>query len=1397
MATARVLAVLVAHASGTWLSDTLASLRAQRFEGLDVVVATVGDVALPRGRRSFSVEPVPAESSFPQAVARVLAAHGGDEDYVLLLHDDVALGDGAVAAMVERAESDDGVGAVGAKLVEWDDPDVLQEVGASVDRFAIRRSGLEEHEVDHGQQDDADDVLFSSSACLLVRRSAFDAIGGLDPDAWPLYDDVDLCWRLHGAGHRVRVAPEARVRHVAAMSRGRRRAAGRGFGAMAVRTSAERGRLWFMLRNYERTTLALILPQYVLVSLSSLLTALVRREFWRVRSQLSGWSQVMRELPQVLEGRKRQPARVVGDHQLLHLAARRSLIERRYRWLAAGAGLVETLQRAEQRARALARDPVTWAWVASFLVIVVTLRGVLFGGAFTLGELRPIPAFSDAMRGYFARASAEGLDPYGPSSPGIVVLALPRLVGLSSAFAQKLTLVGPLVAAAAGAWRLARVVGLRGPGARWFAIGGAVNPVTLHLARTGSVGALVVWAGSMWVASSMLAPAPGNEDVRERLRRRSGWVLAWTAVTAVHPPGLVWLATLGAVLALARSGDGLGRRRWTFVVVGVVGALVASMPWSLEWLTNHTPLFGRAPGTLPGSRGGLAGSAFEVGWPLVALAAVAVLAAYAVGLTRTSFALSSMVAASWIAGSVGAVAADTALVGAGWCSLALLALAWRRVSEELRTYELGLRHALVIATVVAVAAVWAGSALAAVVGGARARTLEVVPTSADRVGRVLWIDDAGSAPRFWTTEGFHEPLRAFPIAAGPEDRLVAGALWAARADRTHRLGATLALADVSHVVAVTAAARSGLDRQADLAPAEEQTGAVVYRNDAWSGRVALLAAPPNDVLTPMGLADLVRDQRPIESTVRDGTIVVEVPEGTDGIVYVSGGARRGWSVADADATVAAAGIWFSAGQVSGTVEITPPGGVVRWLLAPQILVLFALVIVWAASVYLAAPGPRTPPAGPEVDLRAPILPRGARWVPVLAAVAAVGWAGWGVPRVVRADTFLSAAWYCPPAGEDFTQRLAIVNPTSGEATYLVRTDLTVTPTVSGTLGASERATVDADAEQGALVETYGVRVVVGAEVGLEGRRGAAGLCAPSPRRTYHFAEGGRAATRARPRLFERYVIYNPFTELARASVRFFPDATEEDMDAVSPPTLQDVQIPPGGSVIVDPEDVFFFPLRLSAVVDVWQGRAIVGHRLHTSEEVYWSLGTELVRSGVLHHATTDGALSRIVAFDPAQLPASVHVTGSGAQGAVPDLEFDVPETRRATFDLNDDVPDAPGLVVRVDADRPLAFETMVIPDDRTSISVIPLMQPARSWAIAAAEGRHLVVTNPNARAVRLRVTRLGPGPPIADQTVRSGRSLVLPLEGSRPFGLLVRADGGAVTAAAVGGAGAIAGYPTR
>jgi GT2 family glycosyltransferase len=120
--------------------------------------------------------------------------------------------------------SDDAVAAVQPKLLQHEDRSRFEYAGASggyLDRFGypFTRGRLFDHlEEDVGQYDDARDICWASGAALLVRREPFLDAGGFDERFYMHMEEVDLCWRLHRMGYRVRVQPVSKVYHIGGAS---------------------------------------------------------------------------------------------------------------------------------------------------------------------------------------------------------------------------------------------------------------------------------------------------------------------------------------------------------------------------------------------------------------------------------------------------------------------------------------------------------------------------------------------------------------------------------------------------------------------------------------------------------------------------------------------------------------------------------------------------------------------------------------------------------------------------------------------------------------------------------------------------------------------------------------------------------------------------------------------------------------------------------------------------------------------------------------------------------------------------------------------------------------------------------------------------------------------------
>ena len=142
---------------------------------------------------------------------------------VVLLNNDVAvLREDWLTALVRQACRPE-IGAVGAKLLYADG--TLQHAGVVVGLGGRAGHILRRRPADTpgmlGRMRVAHEVSAVTAACLAVERAKFDAVGGLDADAFAVdFNDVDFCLRLNAAGYRTIWTPRAVMAHLESTSRG-------------------------------------------------------------------------------------------------------------------------------------------------------------------------------------------------------------------------------------------------------------------------------------------------------------------------------------------------------------------------------------------------------------------------------------------------------------------------------------------------------------------------------------------------------------------------------------------------------------------------------------------------------------------------------------------------------------------------------------------------------------------------------------------------------------------------------------------------------------------------------------------------------------------------------------------------------------------------------------------------------------------------------------------------------------------------------------------------------------------------------------------------------------------------------------------------------------------------
>ena len=159
---------------------------------------------------------------FNYAAIQNFAAKKANGEYLLLLNNDTQVIDpDFLVSMVGYARRSD-VGAVGAKLLYEDDTVQHAGVIVGVEGVAFHQF-LEYPEYDPGYMGRASfsqDLSAVTGACLLVKKSLYEQVGGLDESFEISLNDVDFCLKLRKAGYLNVFTPFAELYHFESISRG-------------------------------------------------------------------------------------------------------------------------------------------------------------------------------------------------------------------------------------------------------------------------------------------------------------------------------------------------------------------------------------------------------------------------------------------------------------------------------------------------------------------------------------------------------------------------------------------------------------------------------------------------------------------------------------------------------------------------------------------------------------------------------------------------------------------------------------------------------------------------------------------------------------------------------------------------------------------------------------------------------------------------------------------------------------------------------------------------------------------------------------------------------------------------------------------------------------------------
>lgn len=227
--------VTVTYSPGSHLDRFLSSLTVATDRSVTVVLADNGSVD---GTPEEAVERYPGTTllrtggnlGYGSAVNRAVATVPVDDEFVIVANPDVVWGPGSIDALLEAAERWPRAGTLGPLIRDPDGsvypsarhlPSLIRGGMHAVVGFAWKNNPWTKAYRQEHLEPSERPVGWLSGSCLLIRRAAFEQVGGFDERYFMYMEDVDLGDRLARQGWQNVYVPTSEVLHYKGHSTGR------------------------------------------------------------------------------------------------------------------------------------------------------------------------------------------------------------------------------------------------------------------------------------------------------------------------------------------------------------------------------------------------------------------------------------------------------------------------------------------------------------------------------------------------------------------------------------------------------------------------------------------------------------------------------------------------------------------------------------------------------------------------------------------------------------------------------------------------------------------------------------------------------------------------------------------------------------------------------------------------------------------------------------------------------------------------------------------------------------------------------------------------------------------------------------------------------------------------
>lgn len=235
-------------------------------------------------------------------------------EFLLFLNNDTEVTPNFLQGLVDEMKNT-AVGVVQPKILLLDEKDRIDSVGSflTITGF-LYHYGF--HKKDQEKYDKQIPIFTPRGACMLMRKTLFDIIGGFDNDYFAYFEETDLCWRVWLTGKKILYVPQYFIYHKRGGTSSKMR-----YGFLQYHSF--KNRISTLIKNLSIANLLYIFPAHIIFCIIAIFAYAVKGNSQGAIAVIKAFGWNMAHVKKTLEKRKRsQSQRKLSDNDIWPLIYR-------------------------------------------------------------------------------------------------------------------------------------------------------------------------------------------------------------------------------------------------------------------------------------------------------------------------------------------------------------------------------------------------------------------------------------------------------------------------------------------------------------------------------------------------------------------------------------------------------------------------------------------------------------------------------------------------------------------------------------------------------------------------------------------------------------------------------------------------------------------------------------------------------------------------------------------------------------------------------------------------------------------------------------------------------------------------------------------------------------------